>query len=87
VQDDPSLAAVVNESLADRVAEKLSGVPVRHLLDRERGDLAVAHADDTVLELSAAMARLRSPLVAVVEDDRVVGVVTASRLLQLVLPR
>ncbi|HET8601120.1 MAG TPA: CBS domain-containing protein [Segeticoccus sp.] len=87
VQDDPSLAGVVGESLADQVADKLSGVSVRRLLPEEPQELAVVHADDTVLELAAVMARLRSPLVAVVEDDQVVGVVTASRLLQLVTPQ
>jgi hypothetical protein len=37
-----------------------------------------------VLELAAVMARLRSPLCAVVEGGRIIGVVTASRLLEMV---
>ena len=40
-------------------------------------------AEDTVLELAAVMARLRSPLCAVVDDGTIVGVVTASHLLEL----
>jgi CBS domain-containing protein len=87
VQDDPSLAAVVDEPLADRVADKLAGVSVRRLLPERPGEMAVAQADDTVLEVAAVMARLRSPLVAVVEGGHVLGVVTASRLLELVTPR
>ena len=42
--------------------------------------------DDTVIEVAAIMARLRSPLVAVLQDRRLIGVVTASRLLQFALP-
>ena len=41
-------------------------------------------ADDTVLELAAMMARLRSPLCAVMKDGKIIGVVTASHLLELV---
>ena len=40
-----------------------------------------AHADDTIIEVAAVMARLRSPLIAVVKDDKLFGVITASRLL------
>jgi hypothetical protein len=32
------------------------------------------------------MARLRSPLVVVVEGDRILGAITASRLLELAIP-
>ena len=39
--------------------------------------------DDTMLEIAAIMARLRCPLVVVVRDRRVLGAITASRLLEL----
>ena len=42
--------------------------------------------DDTVIEVAAIMARLRSPLVAVLKDKRLIGAVSASRLLQFALP-
>ncbi len=87
VQDDPALAGVIDEQFADRVAEKLSGHTVRELLPKERPELAVAEADDTIIEVAAVMARMRCPLVAVVENDRIVGVITASRLLEHALPR
>jgi CBS domain-containing protein len=41
----------------------------------------VADADDTIIEVAEVMARLRSPLVAVVKDNKLHGVITASRLL------
>jgi CBS domain-containing protein len=85
VQDDPSLARVIDESLADRVADKLSGVTVRKLLPREPAELPVVRHDDTVLEIAALMARLRCPLVAVLRGKEVIGAITASRLLELVI--
>jgi CBS domain-containing protein len=41
--------------------------------------------DDTVIEVAAIMARLRSPLVAVMRGSELIGVISASRLLELVL--
>ncbi|WP_433164814.1 CBS domain-containing protein [Kribbella sp. CA-247076] len=83
VQDDPSLARVIDESLADRVADKLSGVSVRKLLPADPSEVPVVNHDDTILEIAAIMARLRSPLVVVMRDGRILGAVTASRLLEL----
>jgi CBS domain-containing protein len=71
VQDDPGLASVVTESMADHAAEKLSGKTIRDMLPKQRQHIEVAEV----------MARLRSPLVAVVKDGRLHGVITASRLL------
>jgi CBS domain-containing protein len=85
VQDDPSLARVIDESLADQVADKLAGVKVRKLLPSEPVELPLVNHDDTVLEVAAIMARLRCPLVAVVKDKEILGAITASRLLELVI--
>lgn len=85
VQDDPSLAAVVNESMADHIVDKLSGKTVRALLPEEPQELPVVNSDDTILEVAAIMARLRCPLAAVMNGDKLVGVITASRLLELAL--
>jgi CBS domain-containing protein len=82
VQDDPSLAGVLDESMADRVADQLSGKTVREVIPREAPELAVVKADDTIVEVAAIMARLRCPLAAVMHGDTLVGVITASRLLQ-----
>ena len=81
VQDDPSLAGVLSESMADRAADKLSGKTVREVLPEHLLDIPAAHADDTIIEVAALMARLRSPLIAVIKDGKLHGVITASRLL------
>lgn len=85
VQDDPSLAGVLNESVADRCAEKLRGKKVRDVLPDHLIDVPPVNADDTIIEVAATMARLRSPLLAVVDGGRLLGVITASRLLDAAL--
>ena len=81
VQDDPSLAGVINESWADKAAEKLGNKSVRDVLPEHLQDIPSANADDTIVEVAALMAQLRSPLIAVLKDGRLHGVITASRLL------
>ena len=81
VQDDPSLAGVINESTADRAAEKLRGKSVHDVLPDHLIDVPAANADDTIIEVAAIMARFRSPLIAVMKDGKLRGVITASRLL------
>jgi CBS domain-containing protein len=81
VQDDPSLAGVLNESMADRAAEKLGGKTVGDMLPDHLTNVPWAHADDTIIEVAAVMARLHSPLIAVVKEETLLGVITASRLL------
>jgi CBS domain-containing protein len=81
VQDDPSLAGVLNESMADSAADKLGGKTVRDVLPEHLLNVPAAHADDTIIEVAAIMARLRSPLIAVIKDGKLHGVITASRLL------
>jgi CBS domain-containing protein len=75
VQDDPSLAGVLDESMADR------GKTVRDVLPEHLLNVPSAKADDTIIEVAAIMARLRSPLIAVIKDGKLQGVITASRLL------
>jgi CBS domain-containing protein len=81
VQDDPSLAGVLNESMADRAADKLGGKKVRDVLPEHLVEIPAADADDTIIEVATLMARLRSPLIAVVKEGTLLGVITASRLL------
>ncbi len=86
VQDDAALARVISERASDRLLEELSGRKVRDLLPvRPDVDLAIANPDDTVLELAVLMARTRTPLLAVVERDRLTGCVLLSRLLEVLL--
>ncbi len=84
IQRDPFLERVVGEKAADRIADRLRAATVGSLLGDRSLQLPVLQADDTVLELAAMMARLRSPLCAVVEHGQIIGVVTAARLLELV---
>jgi CBS domain-containing protein len=81
VQDDPSLAGVINESMADRAAEKLGDKKVRDVLPEHLTNVPPANADDTIIEVAAIMARFRSPLIAVMKEGKLHGVITASRLL------
>lgn len=87
VQADPSLAGVLNESTADRIADKLGSKTVRDVLPPQQQKVPVANPDDTIVEVAETMARLRSPLVAVVKDGKLRGVITASRLLAVALKR
>ncbi|MGP3920835.1 CBS domain-containing protein [Nonomuraea sp. 10N515B] len=80
-QEDPALARVVDEAHADLFLRSLAGKTVREALPREPRELPVTDPDATVLELAALMARTRSPLVAVVDDGRLVGAVTLQALL------
>jgi CBS domain-containing protein len=85
VQDDPLLARVLAESMADRAAEALGGKTIRELLPHGQLTLPTANADDTIIEVATIMERLRSPLIAVVEHGKLHGVITASRLLAMAL--
>ena len=85
VQDDPALAGVLNDSAAGRGAQKLGGKTVRDVLPEHLMDVPAANADDTIIEVAALMVRLRSPLVAVLKNGKLHGVISASRLLSAAL--
>ncbi|BBX22283.1 hypothetical protein MTER_16940 [Mycolicibacter terrae] len=85
IQDDPSLAGVLNETMADQAAAKLGAKVVRDMLPEHLPEMPIAGAAETVIEVASTMARLRSPLVAVVKDGKLLGVITASRLLAMAL--
>lgn len=71
IQDDPSLARVFDEISAERLCvQRLAGELVGELLppERHRVELAAVDGDATVLECAAVMARMRSPLLVVVEN-------------------
>jgi CBS domain-containing protein len=88
VQDDPTLARVYGESASEKLMHKLAGRTVQDLLPerQDRDELPIVGEDATILEVAALMARMRSPLVAVVEGERVVGAVTVSRLFEVLFP-
>ena len=84
IKRDPSLAGVMGERGAAKVMERLRGMSVADLLPNRPTELPVLTVNDTVLELAAVMARLHSPLCAIVDGSKIVGVVTAAHLLELV---
>lgn len=87
IQDDPSLARVLDEASADLCAEGLADNRVRDLLPggQRKVELAEVGPDATVVECAAAMARLRSPVLIVLDGGRVLGLITAAHLLELLL--
>lgn len=88
VQDDPALARVYDERAADRLLGKLAHRTVRDVLPQrqDQDQLPVVDPDATTLEVAALMAQMHSPVVAVVDRNRVLGAITLSRLLQYLLP-
>lgn len=83
--NEPTLARVYGEKYAE-VGTGLFGCTVRQLLPEQTIEVPVADSDATVVELAALMARLHSPLVAVVEGEYLQGVVTTTHLIELILP-
>ncbi|MFI6814162.1 CBS domain-containing protein [Nonomuraea sp. NPDC050328] len=79
--DDPALARVVDEAHADRFLDALADRKVRAALPPEPRELPITGPQATALELAALMARTHSPLVAIVEDGRLLGAVTLQALL------
>ncbi len=84
VRDDPVLARVWDERHADHLAAELQSTTMEDALG-ERPPPPVLEPDDTLIEAAAIMAQARTPLVPVVADGRVIGVVTAQRVLAAVL--
>lgn len=87
IQDDPSLARVLDEASADLCADALRGKRVRDLLPSSghRVELAAVDGGATVVECAAQMARLRSPVLVVVDGGNVHGLLTAAHLLEVLL--
>ena len=69
VQDDPSLAGVFNESMADQAADKLGNKKVRDVLPEHLTDVRRQRRRH-IIEVAALMARQRSPLIAVMKDGK-----------------
>lgn len=88
IQDDPQLARALADDAADELCRRLEDRSVRDVLPKpqDRDELPVVDGDATALEMAAVMARMHSPLVAVLEDDTVIGAVTVPRLLEYLLP-
>lgn len=83
VQEDPALARAYDEKSADALCSKLASRPVRDVLPKRKDllDLPVVDADATAIEVAAVMARMHSPIVAVVDDKTLLGAIRLTRLL------
>ena len=88
VQDQPSLARAFGERASDDLSSKLANHSVRDMVPRpaDADELPVVDPDATTIEVAAVMARMHSPLVAVVDGGTIVGAITVSRLLSHFLP-
>ncbi|MFE3258935.1 CBS domain-containing protein [Nocardia sp. NPDC059091] len=85
VQDDPSLAGVLNESMCGQVVKRLRGKKVRDVIPERLTKIPAAKADDNIVEVAALMAKYKSPLVAVQDGTTLLGVITSARLLEVAL--
>ncbi|WP_020521611.1 CBS domain-containing protein [Catelliglobosispora koreensis] len=85
-QDDPTLARVIDEAAADVFVRELDGRTVQECLPDQPKEPPIVDGRATALEMSALMARTRSPLVAVTNPDgTLAGVVTMHALLDRIL--
>jgi CBS domain-containing protein len=85
-QDDPALARVIDEAAADVIFDGIGERTVADLLPKSRPELPAVSADATLLEVAAVMARSNVPLVAVVDNQRVMtGAITLDGLLDRML--
>jgi len=92
VEEDPQLAAVFPEAEADRFCDALAGrtvaelMPGKEFLPQRDRDRPIVRPEATALEIASVMSRQKSPVVAVVDGENILGVVTVHRLLGALLP-
>ncbi|MFE3453647.1 CBS domain-containing protein [Nonomuraea sp. NPDC059194] len=81
-QEDPVLAQAIDEAHADLFWQELGDRRVGDCLPRQPAKPVTVSLDATLLEVAALMTRMRSPLVAVVDEDGALfGAITLERLL------
>ncbi|MCF6468677.1 CBS domain-containing protein [Nonomuraea sp. MG754425] len=81
-QEDPALCRTIDEAHADLFWGELGDLTVGDCLPRQPATPATVPLHSTLLEVAALMARLRSPIVAVVDRERrLTGAITLERLL------
>lgn len=90
VQDDPALARVLDEESGDHLLDAIADRTVGDILPKDR-QLPIVMATNKVVEIAANMARERSPIVAVVEDDvakgALIGAISVAHLLEVLLSK
>lgn len=87
-QRDPALVRTIDEAHADLFWQELGNRTVGDCLPPQPTKQVAVHEDATLLEVAGLMARMHSPLVAVVgTDGRLTGCITLTMLLaNLALP-
>lgn len=92
IEQDPALARVISERSADQLCSSLAGrtiaelMPAKEYLPRHERDRPIVAPDATVMEIASVMSHQHSPMVAVVDHDEILGVITVHRLLGALLP-
>jgi CBS domain-containing protein len=77
VQHDLTLAGVVGDALSDNASQNLAGKTVGDILPSKPRAIPSVDVRDGVIRVAAEMAQLRTPLIAVTENGRLHGVITA----------
>jgi CBS-domain-containing membrane protein len=86
LHEDPNLARVFDDEHADRIAATLVGSQVKDVVGRGAERIPLARARATLVELAELMVQWSCPLVVVArEDGATLGVVSADRLLDLLV--
>ena len=92
IEEDPALAGVIPEATADQLCSVLAGksiaelMPAKDHLPKHDRDRPIVTATATVLQVASVMSHQHSPMVAVMDHDEILGVITVHRLLGALLP-
>jgi CBS domain-containing protein len=81
VQDDLALAGVLGDALADHAGQNLAGKTVGDILPKQPRRIPSVDVRDGVIKVAAEMAQQRIPLIAVTQNGKLHGVITASHVL------
>lgn len=87
VDEAAPLAHVIDEAAADLLSRRLEGRRALDLLPEHEAPAPQVEADATLVEVASVMVWLHVPLVAVVEDGRLIGGISIDELLHRLLGR
>ena len=85
VLEDEALAGVLEERAGDTLRQRIEGKRVREVVNTGRRRQPPVEADATLVEVALSLVRSDKPAVLVVEEDRVLGVITVDVLLPALL--
>jgi CBS domain-containing protein len=87
VGEADALARVLEEDSSEQLWQRLEGRTVRDLIVQNREEEPVVDGGATLVEVASVMVRAEAPIVAVVEDGRLIGGITIDHLLTHLLSR